>query len=142
MRNISVGWIVLIIVAIVLVVGVAMKLYTSRGAELSQAQLLEHIGKESDVCILDVRSAREYNSGHVPGAINISHKEVSARLNELEPYRDKDIVVYCELGVRARMAQKTLTKAGYLHVLHLAGDMAGWRKAGLTMETPETETTE
>jgi rhodanese-related sulfurtransferase len=142
MGNTGVGWIVPTIVAIVLVVGVAMKLYTNRGAELSQAQLLEHIEKESDVCILDVRSVREYGSGHVPGAINIGHKEVSARLNELDPYRDKDIVVYCELGVRARTAQKTLTKAGFPHVFHLVGDMAGWRKAGLAMEKPGTDATE
>ena len=133
------GWTVLIIVAVVLVVGIAIKLYTNRGADMSQAQLLEQIQEKSDVCILDVRSAREYNSGHVPGAINIGHEGVSSRADELERHRNKDIVVYCELGVRARMAQKTLTKAGFLHVFHLVGDMASWRDTGMPMEKPNSQ---
>lgn len=119
-----------------------MRLFANRGADMSQTQLLEHMERRSEICILDVRSAEEYSSGHVPGAVNIGHKEISARLHELEPYLDKDIVIYCELGVRARMAQKTLTKAGFLRLFHLAGDMAGWRDAGLVTEGPSDGTTE
>ncbi len=136
------GWIALVIIAVVVVAGVAFKLYVKRGADISQAQLQEWIEQRSDICILDVRTPREYNSGHVPGAINIGHKEISGRLDELKPYMDKDVVVYCELGVRARMAQTTLTKAGFLNVYHLTGDMAGWRNAGLSMETPATNAQE
>ena len=82
-------------------------------------------GKEqkSDLCILDVRSAREYNSGHVPGAINIGHTEISAHLERFRPYANIDVVVYCERGVRARMAQSTLIQAGFTNVYHLTGDM-------------------
>lgn len=131
------------VVAIVAVIaGVAIKLYLNRGADMSQAQLLEHIENNSDLCILDVRSAREYASGHVPGAINIGHTEVASRLAELDSFKDKDVVVYCELGVRARKAQNVLTKAGFRHVYHLSGDMAGWRDAGLATEMPATETAE
>ena len=137
MRNSRVGWTVLIIVIVTVVAGVAVKLYVSRGADISQAQLLERMEQKADVCILDVRTAREYNSGHIPGSINIGHKEISTRLDELRPYAEKDVIVYCELGVRARMAQTTLTKAGFLRVHHLAGDMVGWRNAGLSMETPD-----
>jgi rhodanese-related sulfurtransferase len=90
--------------------------------------------QKSDICILDVRTAREYSLGHIPGAINIGHRDISTRLDEIRSYADKDVVVYCELGVRARMAQTTLTKAGLLHVYHLTGDMAGWRDAGLATE--------
>jgi rhodanese-related sulfurtransferase len=142
MRSIGVGWIVVIVVAVVLSIGIAIKLHANRGSDMPQAELMRRIREKSDVCILDVRSAREYNSGHVPGAINLGHKEVSARLDELEPYRDTDIVVYCELGVRARIAQKVLTKAGFPSVFHLAGDMAGWREAGLTTDKPGAEATE
>ena len=130
------GWVVLIIIAVV-VVAVAAKLYMNRsGADISQAQFQEWMQQKADVCLLDVRSAREYNSGHIAGAINIGHTEVSAHLDKLRPYADKNIVVYCERGVRARIAQKALTKAGFSSVYHLTGDMAGWRDAGLSMETP------
>jgi len=136
------GWAVSIILAVLVVAVVAAKLYVKRGADISQAQLLERMQQKSDICILDVRTAREYSSGHIPGGINIGHRDISTRLDELEPYRNKDVVVYCELGVRARMAQNALTKAGFPRVFHLVGDMAGWRDTGLPTEKPNSETDE
>ncbi len=140
MRKIHMGWAVLIILAILVVAGVAVKLYVKRGPDISKAQLQEWIEQKSDVCILDVRTVREYSSGHIPGAINIGHRDISTRLDELRPCADKDVVVYCALGVRARMAQTTLAKAGFLHVYHLTGNMAAWRRAGLATETTCTQT--
>lgn len=132
------GWIIIIVLGIAVVAGIAIKMYISRsgGADISQAQLQEWMEQKSDLCILDVRMADEYNSGHVPGAINIAHTEISAHLDRLKPYANKDVVVYCERGVRARMAQSALVKAGFTNVYHLTGDMAAWRKAGLPMDTP------
>ena len=75
------GWIILVILAVVVFAGVASKLYMHRGTDMSQAQLLQRIEKKSDICILDVRSAHEYSSGYVPGAINIGHKEISVYSN-------------------------------------------------------------
>jgi rhodanese-related sulfurtransferase len=98
-----------------------------KGLEMPAAQLLERLDR-GDCAVLDVRSAREYRSGHIPGALHIPHSQVSGRLDELQPYRDDDIVVYCESGVRARMAQNALTKAGFRRVHHLVGDMAAWRR--------------
>ncbi len=128
------GWAVSIIFAVLVVAVVALRLYVKRGPDISQEQLLERIEQKSDICILDVRTAREYSSGHIPGAINIGHRDISSRLDELRPCADKDVVVYCELGIRARMAQATLAKAGFLGVYHLTGDMAAWRDAGLATE--------
>lgn len=129
------GWEVLTIIVVAVLSGLAVKLYMSRGTKISQAALLARMEQKSGICILDVRTAREFNSGHIPGAINISHQEISANLDRLKPHMNEDIVVYCELGVRARMAQRALAKAGFLHVYHLTGDMAAWRNAGLAMET-------
>ena len=132
------GWIVIIVLSIVVVAGIAIKLYVSRtgGANISQVQLQEWMEQKSDLCILDVCSVREYNSGHVPGAINIGHKEISSHLDELMPYKDKTVVVYCERAIRARMAQNALITAGFTNVYHLTGDMHSWRQAGLPMNTP------
>ena len=133
------GWTVIIVLGIAIVAGIAFKLYVSRagGTDISQAQLQESMQKKSDLCILDVRSVREYNSGHVPGAINIGHTEVSEHLDRLKPYVNKDVIVYCERGIRARTAQNTLVKAGFTNVYHLTGDMNAWRQAGLPMNTPD-----
>ena len=135
MRKIRMGWSVSIILAVVVVAAMAVKLYMSRGDDISQAQLMERMEQKSGICILDVRTVREYSSGHIPGAINIGHKDISTRLDELRPHADKDIVLYCEIGVRARMAQTTLAKSGFSNVYHLTGDMAAWRNAGLATRT-------
>ena len=131
-------WILITVLGIAVVAGIAVKLYMSRagGADISQAQLQEWMQQKSEICILDVRSASEYNSGHVPGAINIGHTEISEHIDKIMPYKDKDVVVYCERGVRARMAQGTLLKAGFTSVYHLTGDMDAWRKADLPTNTP------
>ncbi len=60
--------------------------------------------------LLDVRSAREFAAGHLEGARNVPHDEVTARLSEIPPGR---VVVYCKSGVRSALAARQLRAAGY-----------------------------
>lgn len=83
---------------------------------------------------MDVRTAEEYSQGHIPGAINIEYQELPFRINEISSLSNKKIVVYCERGVRANIAEETLKKAGFTEVLHLEGDMSGWRERGLATD--------
>ena len=93
----------------------------------------------SGLLILDVRSRKEYQSGHIPGALHIGYREISAHLDRLRPDADKQIVVYCEMGPRARIAQRTLLKNGFSNVVHLSGDMSAWRRAGLPTESDQNQ---
>jgi len=83
------------------------------------------MGTRSTPLILDVRTRSEFNSGHIPGAVNIPQDELSGRLGELESGRE--IVVYCEGGGRSTAAASALRGAGFSTVLHLEGDMRAWR---------------
>lgn len=125
-------WAVVIIALGILAAAAVLLLYRSLAGkrDISQEELLAWMEQESDFCILDVRSPDEYDSGHIPGSINIGHKEISSHLHDLEPHKAKNVVVYCEIGVRARMAQNTLARAGFANVYHLKGDMAAWRETG------------
>jgi len=111
-RSKHVSWMIIVVLG-ALIVTAAFTFYKGRSGErdVSQSQLLEWMEQESNLCILDVRTAGEYASGHIPGVINISHEEVSAHLDELTAHKGKNIVVYCQRGGRARMAQDTLVKA-------------------------------
>lgn len=80
--------------------------------------------------ILDVRTAEEFASGHVPGAVNISHEAVEGRIAELGDDKSRAVVVYCEKGGRAGKAATALLDAGFTDVRHLAGDMGEWRSTG------------
>ena len=76
--------------------------------------------------VLDVRTPEEYAAGHVPGAVNIPHGELGARIAELAGARERDIVVYCWTGVRSAAALEVLGKAGFKRLFHLKGDYTRW----------------
>ncbi len=99
----------------------------THNAPMSAAELADRLGDEGAPFILDVRSEQEYQSGHVPGAAHINYQQLSSRLTELSPARDEEIVVYCEVGGRADVANKILESAGYTRVRNLEGHMRNWR---------------
>lgn len=107
---------------------------SSSAADISNSALLDKIKTGSAPLILDVRSRQEFASSHVPGAMNIPHTEVKSRLAELGSDKTREIVVYCESGMRAGKAESVLASAGFNNLLHLDGDMAGWRRAQLPAE--------
>ncbi len=98
-------------------------------------QLVE--APREDVLILDVRTPGEFAQGHVPGAVNIPHTEIAAHLDELAPYREKEIILYCRSGRRAGIAADILKKNGFTHLAHMEGDMMGWTANGLPVEKAE-----
>jgi len=104
---------------------------TQGAGEISPEAVLAFGGQANAPLVLDVRSAEEFAGGHVPGAINISHEQVAARIGELDP--EREVVVYCERGSRAAKAADVLGSAGF-DVKHLTGDMSGWREQGLPIE--------
>ena len=91
--------------------------------------------------ILDVRSPEEYAAGHIPGARNIPYRELPEHLDALAAFRQEEVVVYCEVGVRAGIAESLLGQAGFEQVLSLEGDMQGWREADLPVSTHNLENT-
>jgi len=67
----------------------------------------------SETLVLDVRTAGEFASGHLPEAVNIPHTELRSRLDEVRQLAgDRDIAVMCQSGVRSYIAHRILTAAG------------------------------
>ncbi|MBS0395911.1 MAG: rhodanese-like domain-containing protein [Proteobacteria bacterium] len=96
--------------------------------------LARQAAHDPGLVVLDVRTPAEYAAGHVPGAINVPHDQVAARLAELAPYRDKDLVVYCGTGRRAGLALAVLGEHGFTRLGHLEGDWQAWSAAGRPAE--------
>ena len=82
--------------------------------------------------ILDVRSRREFDSGHVPGARHLPFWAALTRRVPAAP--DTPITVYCGHGPRAWLAKAALSARGFRRVRLLAGHMRAWRKAGRPLE--------
>lgn len=100
--------------------------------DISAQQLLE--SKTQDWLIIDVRTKKEYDQGHVPGAVNISHDQIASKIDKLLARKDKPVVLYCRSGYRAGKAADILIKHNFTQVKHLEGDMLGWQEAGLEIE--------
>jgi len=100
-------------------------------ATITAQDLAARIVDDSAPVILDVRSEREFASGHVPGALNVPHDEIVERLSDLGLAPGNEIVVYCESGRRAGASEAVLRNAGFSAVRHLEGDMSGWRSSDL-----------
>lgn len=99
--------------------------------DISQRELMQRLDMNEVPLIIDVRKPDEFVTGHVPGARNIPHSDMDARLDELRGNEHEEVVVYCESGRRAAIAQKILEQSGFTKVRHLEGDMKSWRKIGL-----------
>jgi phage shock protein E len=99
---------------------------------LSPAELHARQQKGGPLQIVDVRTAEEYATGHVPGAVNIPHTELAERLGEVEA--EDEVVLYCMKGPRARIGEKILEQAGVSKIFHLEGGMTAWRESGLPIE--------
>ncbi len=88
---------------------------------------LERLRSEDPPLFLDVRTPAEYERAHIPGALNIPHTEVAARIDEIRAEGADEIIVFCERGGRAREARLAMDAAGIGGVAHMAGDMRTWR---------------
>lgn len=71
--------------------------------------------------IIDVRTDREFKSGHLDAAANIPHQDIAKRIAEVSSNKDDFIVVYCRSGRRSGIAQKILQSVGYKNVINGGG---------------------
>ncbi|MBT8047660.1 MAG: rhodanese-like domain-containing protein [Xanthomonadales bacterium] len=70
---------------------------------------------------IDVRTADEYVSGHVDGAVNIPYTEITSRIGEVAEDKEAPIYVYCRSGRRSGIALESLQQAGFTNVVNVGG---------------------
>src|SRR5688500_4015468 len=97
---------------------------------------MEQITAGSPPVVLDVRSKKEFDAGHVPGAVHFPFWQVRSRWRELADMRERPLVLYCGHGPRAYLAGAVLQRRGFARVTYLRGHMKKWKEMGLaTMKT-------
>ncbi len=88
---------------------------------ISSTEAQQMIEDNKDALILDVRTAAEYESGHIPNAVNLSNEDIQA--GKVDSLKDKSqlIMVYCRSGNRSRQAAQKLAELGYTNVVDFGG---------------------
>ncbi len=83
---------------------------------LSKAEAEKMANDTRNNLLVDVRNHAEYLQFHLDHAINIPMSELNEHLNELEPYKEKNIIIYCQKGTRSKYVAQQLNSLGYKHL--------------------------
>lgn len=125
---ISEQWI-LVSVLMVLVYLFAINERIKSGKPISPHVVTRMINTDEAV-LIDIRDAKEYKAGHISGAINIPVAKIMDRITELEPHRDKAIIVADKVGQQSGAIGRKLQQKEF-SVLRLTGGMMEWHNQKL-----------
>ena len=89
--------------------------------------------RRDELTVLDVRTEKEWNAGHIAGAIHIHGGKLQEKMGQVP--RDKPVAVICGSGYRGSIAASFLKREGYPDVSNVLGGMSAWKAAGLPMES-------
>jgi phage shock protein E len=71
--------------------------------------------------VIDVRTAQEFQAGHVDGALNIPHTEIAQDIFKAKVNKDDHVILYCRSGNRSGIALKTLQGIGFTNAENYGG---------------------
>ena len=96
---------------------------------ITASDLKESMKNDPNLVILDVRTPQELvgEHGQIKGVINIPVQELSARVGELDKYKDKNIAVICRSGNRSVFATKIMQAKGF-NAKNVLGGMKAYNK--------------
>ena len=89
----------------------------------------------SRVTLVDVRTKNEFESGAIPGAINLPLDELRGRMEEIS--RDKPVWIYCGVGLRGYLASNILKDNGFKEVRNLSGGIKTYKAATKPVALPK-----
>ena len=101
--------------------------------EIDVARARELLTAADPPVLVDIRERPEWQTGWIAGAVQVPMSELG---DQLEPYREQSVVVYCAHGNRSRHVADVLSGLGYADVVSLAGGIVAWEHAGHPVELP------
>jgi glyoxylase-like metal-dependent hydrolase (beta-lactamase superfamily II) len=91
--------------------------------------LHEHRQQADAPVIIDVRTGREWEAGHVQGSVNIPLNQLAERIAEVP--EDREVVVHCQGGYRSSIAASVLKRAGRSNIIDMVGGFNAWKASAL-----------
>ena len=107
------NWRILLIIGVVAAVFIGLK----RTGLVSARAAREYL--KNGALVIDVRTVGEFNSGHLPNAINIPLDEIETVLPNRVPDKNQVLLLHCQSGMRSGMAQRKLKGLGYANAFNL-----------------------
>lgn len=92
--------------------------------KITPQEAKERMETHPAIVIVDVRSAEEYNAGHIPNAVSLPVEQIEAASDEVArilPDKQAEILVYCRSGKRSSRAAHALVQLGYTGIYDIGG---------------------
>ncbi len=104
-------------------------------AQISPQQLTHLVNREEGK-VVDIRSLKEFNQGHIAGAIHLAGEKAKQKeFTSIEKFKDSPIILVCVSGMTASGVANELSKAGFSQVNVLSGGIGAWQNASLPLTT-------
>ena len=88
---------------------------------VSMQEAVDMMADEDGYIILDVRTAQEFASGHIPGAMLLPNEDIGTEEIAQLPDKSQLILVYCRSGNRSKQAADKLVRLGYTNIVEFGG---------------------
>lgn len=102
---------------LVIAVLFALLVFYMRSGQISVKDARAHLRRGA--MLIDVRTAVEFVSGHLPKALNLPLSELEAEVVRHVPDRNQVLLLHCHSGMRSAVARKKLLALGYTHAYNL-----------------------
>ncbi|HSQ75011.1 MAG TPA: rhodanese-like domain-containing protein [Bacteroidota bacterium] len=111
--------------------GILASMQQTPPAIITPAEVQTRMEGDTAYVLLDVRRQEEFDGplGHLHGAVLIPVQELTKRLDELSPHKQKTIVAVCRSGYRSGVATAILRDHGFA-ALNMVGGMIRWHAEG------------
>lgn len=94
--------------------------------DITTIELKARLDKGEEIKVIDVREPYEYEEFNI-GAELIPLGTLPQKLDDLEDYKDQEIVVHCKAGGRSASAKDFMMANGFTKVRNLLGGMLDWK---------------
>ena len=115
---------VFLLLAVMMLTACGQDIENDQGAvyvNITAEEAKQIMDTEEGYIILDARTQEEYDQGHIPGAIVISHEEIAEKAEEVLTDKEQLILVYCRIGRRSKIAAEALVELGYTNIKEFGG---------------------
>jgi len=103
------------------------------GVKLSPPEEVTRLINRDNAKVLDLRTQKEFEKGHIIDAINISADQVPGQLDKLKKYKKNGVILCCATGSVSSKTARKLMNEGYEKVFSLKGGILSWQNANLPL---------
>jgi len=100
------------------------------GKKIEPNELTRLVNKENAI-LIDLRKKEDYENGHIMTALNYPHQEFDNQMHELDKFKERPIILVCDMGRNSANIGEKLKKAEFEKIFRLNGGMMTWTQENL-----------